>query len=56
MLLLCSAPGAEEDKNHDGDISSYPCLSVKENHITPFKIIELQYTKIDDHPSVYTTL
>ena len=55
MILMCSAPGAEEDKKHDDVTSNYPCLSEREHH-TPFKFTEQKYNNIDDHPSVYTTL
>ena len=55
MILLCSAPGADEDMKYDGVSSSYPCLS-EQKHNTPIKVTEQKYTNIDDHPSVYMTL
>ena len=55
MILLCSVPGAEEDKKHDDGTSSY-LAHLKEKHNTPFKVTEQKFTNIDDHPSAYTTL
>ena len=56
MILLHSTPGAEEDKKHSDGTSSYLCLSEKGKYNIPFKVTEQKYTKIDDNPSVYTTL
>ena len=36
MILMCSMPGAEEDKKHNNVMSNHPCLSEREHH-TPFK-------------------
>ena len=43
MILLCSAPGAEEDKKHDNGTSSYPCLSER----------KIQYTISSHRTEVY---
>ena len=55
MILLHSAPGAEEDKKHNDVTSSHPCLSERK-HSTPFKVTEQKYTNIDEPLSVYMTL
>ena len=37
MVLLCLAPGTEEDKKHNNATSSYPCLSERKNTVHHFR-------------------
>ena len=55
MILLCSTPGAKEDKEHDNG-TSITFAHLKEKTQYTFKVTEQKFTNMDDHPSTYTTL